>query len=82
MDSFNNKKFAEVNTAGYDSYFIVPANDLTINSTPSYLNTKQKTVEEVGAEFAKHIIATKTNRIFLGRLVDVLSKHIAPPKNK
>ncbi len=82
MDSFTKNKYAEVHNAGYDSYFIVPSNNLTINNDPNYTKSKHKDTESVMKDFENYIRTTRTNRVFLGRLADVIAKYIAPPKNK
>jgi hypothetical protein len=70
--SYKEKKFAEIQTAGWDSFFVVPVEDTKVNNT-----IKTGSAQAAGAQFAQICNDKKTNRILLGRFLDKLSKESA-----
>lgn len=64
---YHEKNFAEINTVGWDSFFVVPVKDTKVDIT-----IKTGSGAEAGQQFDKICRAKKTGRVFLGRFLDKL----------
>lgn len=76
---FDKNKYCDINNAGYDSYFIVPSDNIELKEDGKLSG---KNVDEIAASFAKNLSSRKTNKIFLSRLADVISGTINPKIEK
>lgn len=72
---FRTKKFVESKTWGYDSYFIIPSDELDtrLAEKDEFVN-KNFTPGRIAGGFIKSMQAKKVNRVVLGRFIDIIAK--------
>ena len=72
VKEFRAKKFFEVKTAGYDSYFIMPGGDLALDNE-GFEVADGATKARIKTAFMKHAKGKTDNRVFIGKLMATVS---------
>ncbi len=74
--SFKENKFAALDNRGYTTYFVIP--DLAVQSIlDTGFNPTVKTFKSMATKFGEYLKRKKTNRIVLGRFIDLICKEMA-----
>lgn len=81
---FKTEKYAEVNNAGYTSYFLVPADclgDDILDQDEDSENESILSPKRTVTRFLKESAEEQHSRVFLGRFMDIVGKEFAGAKD-
>lgn len=75
LSQYRTQKYLEVNTAGYDAFFVLPSDkmDTTIDAKDDYL-TKTLTKGRIATAFLKTSQARQVNKVLIRRFINFISK--------
>jgi len=72
IESFNSKRFVELSSLGYNTYYVLKANDLHIESEELDIG-KSTSTKSIAKAFGKYAKKKQENRVMLSRFIEKIS---------